>query len=51
MLWKMEYHGGGHAVHVVRVQVALPVVGLHDPSQPTVQGHVGLGVGGEDQQV
>lgn len=45
------HHGGGHAVHVLRVQVAFPVVGLHDPGQATVQGHVGLGVGGEDQQV
>lgn len=31
--------------------MALPVVGLHNPSQATVQGHVGLGIGGEDQQV
>lgn len=45
------HHGGGHAVHVVRVQVALPVVRLHDPGQTTVQSHVGFSVGGEDQKV
>lgn len=50
-LWLHTHHGGGHAVHVLGVQVAFPVVGLHDPGQATVQGHVGLSVGGEDQQV
>lgn len=43
--------GGGHAVHVLRVEVALPVVGLHDSSQTTIQSHVSLSIRGEDQKV
>lgn len=45
------HHGGGHAVHIFRVEVALPVVGLHDSSQATIQSHVSLSVRGEDQKV
>lgn len=37
-------HGGRHAVNVLSVQMAPPVVGLHDSSQPTVQSHVGFGI-------
>lgn len=45
------HHGGGHAVHVVRVEVALPIVWLHDSSQTTIQSHVSLSIRGEDQKV
>lgn len=45
------YHSGGHAVHIVGVQVALSVVGMHDSSESSVQSHMGFGIGGENQEV
>lgn len=44
-------HCRRHAVHVFRVEVALPIVRLYDPSQAAVQGNVSLSVRGEDQKV
>lgn len=36
---------------VITANVTLPVVGLHDACQPSVQCYMGLGISGKHQQV
>lgn len=50
--WYQEsHHGSGGRVMVVTANVALPIIGLDNACQPSIQRNMGLGISGKHQQV